>query len=239
MKVSLIGKSCYNGFDKFSQDSIVYTALSQCYNEHFNTSDCNSISEEKRNKIIKSVLNSGHDSVSEHVSFTFLIEDVSRVLTHQLVRHRIASYSQRSARYTKINTNEEWYVVPKSIKTEEQLKVFKEIMNAEAVAYNKLIELGIPKEDARFIVGDGQFTNIVVTMNCRALKNFFGERLCTRAQWEIRELANKMANICKKELPIVFDICKFAEPICIHNGFCKEHNSCGKAIHISKLHGEK
>ena len=101
-------------------------------------------------------------------------------------------------------------------------------MNQEAEAYNKLIELGVPKEDARFVVGDGQSSNIVVTMNCRALKNFFSERLCTRAQWEIRELASKMAEICKKELPIVFDKCKFAEPICVQRGFCTEHKSCGK-----------
>ena len=234
MRVSLIGKSCYSE-NNFGQDHVIFTALSQCYNEHFDLEDLKKVPSDKINNIIKSVLNSGHDSVSEHVSFTFLVEDVSRVLTHQLVRHRIASYSQRSARYTKINTGEDWYVIPKSIRTTEQLEVFDTIMEQEAEAYNKLIELGVPKEDARFVVGDGQSSNIVVTMNCRALKNFFGERLCTRAQWEIRELANKMATICKKELPIVFDTCKFAEPACVQKGFCTEHKSCGKMPHISKV----
>ena len=234
MKVSLIGKSCYSE-NNFTQEYVIFTALSQCYNEHFNMEDLKNVSSDKMNKIIKAVLNSGHDSVSEHVSFTFLIEDVSRVLTHQLVRHRIASYSQRSARYTKINTETEWYVVPKTIRTAEQLDIFKDIMKKEAETYDKLIQLGVPKEDARFVVGDGQCSNIVVTMNCRTLKNFFKERLCTRAQWEIRELANKMAIICKNELPIVFDTCKFAEPACIQRGFCTEHKCCGKTIHISKI----
>ena len=86
MNVTLIGKS-QSGISDYAQDSIIFTALSQCYNEHFNLNDYNSIPEEKRNKIIKGVLESGHDSISEHVSFTFLIENVSRVLTHQLVRH--------------------------------------------------------------------------------------------------------------------------------------------------------
>ena len=236
MKVSLIGISTPTNANVKSPLDVIYTALSQCYNESFTFDDALNTPEDKKNKTVKAVLKSGHDSVSEHVSFTFLIENVSRVLTHQLVRHRIASYSQRSARYTKINSEAEWYVVPKTVKTPEQIKIFTDIMKEEAIAYNKLIELGVPKEDARFVVGDGQCTNIVVTMNCRTLKNFFAERLCTRAHWEIRSLANKMKDLCVEKLPVVFKDCAFGEPRCIQNGgFCTEHMCCGKAPKLKDI----
>ena len=228
MKVTLIDSS-HDNIDK------MYIALSQCYNEHFDQDSCERVSQEMKENVILKILKSGHDSVSEHITFTFLIEDVSRVLTHQLVRHRIASYSQRSARYTKVNTETCWYVVPDGIKTPEQLEIYKEIMDQEAQAYEKLIAHGVKKEDARYILGDAQKTNIVVTMNCRSLKNFFGERLCTRAQKEIRELATEMSGIMKEKFPVVFRKAKFGDPKCIQDGFCREAKSCGKIPHISQF----
>lgn len=161
--------------------------------------------------------------------------------THQLVRHRLASYSQRSSRYTNLEGGE-WFVVPHSIaKNEKALAKFIETMRATEECYRYLTnECNIPFEDARFTLPAGKKTNIVVTMNCRSLKNFFAHRLCTRAQWEIRELAQEMAKICKEKLPVVFDECAFGEAKCVQNGYCVEPKKqwCHKRPHISELKGQ-
>lgn len=237
MKVTLIGMSKPT-FEGGVDEDVIYTAMSQCYNESFDEEDAKNTSEEKKNKIIRNVLRSGHDSISEHTSFTFLIEDCSISMTHQLVRHRVASYSQRSSRYTGLEDGE-WFVIPPSIaKNRDALEVYVKTMKIERESYKVLTEkFDIPKEDARFVLGAGKHTNIVVTMNCRALKNFFAHRLCSRAQWEIRDLAREMAKICKERLPIVFDECSFGEPKCVQNGFCVEPKSqwCKRRPHISEL----
>lgn len=178
------------------------------------------------------------NSVSEHLNFTFLIEDASRALTHQLVRHRLASYSQRSGRYTGLEDGD-WYVIPPTIaKKPEAVKLYVDTLSVVKDAYLTLTdEMDIPKEDARFLLPNGQFTNIAVTMNCRTLKNFFGERLCNRAQWEIRELAKEMATICKDKLPNVFIGSKFGYAKCEQLGYCpesKRHN-CGKMKTLPEL----
>lgn len=236
MKVTLIGHT-FPVVEGCEANDVVFTALSQCYNEHYNPETA-SVSKEKKNYIIKHVLNSGHESVAEHISMTFLVEDVSRVLTHQLVRHRIASYSQRSARYTKINPDNDWYHIPDHL-NKEQRDVYVDIMKKEAEAYQKLLELGTRREDARYIVGDCQYTNIVVTMNLRSLKHFFGERLCVRAQDEIRELAKEMAKICKEKFPDIFIGCNFAESKCVQNGGCIEHNTCGRMPRLERCNEER
>lgn len=237
MKVSLIGMT-KPILENLTETDVVFTAMSQCYNEHFNEQDALAMDEEKKNKILKNVLNSGHESVVEHVSFTFLIEDVSRTLTHQLVRHRIASFSQRSGRYTGLE-NGDWYVIPHTInKKPDALKLYVETMETVKNCYKTLTETyNVPKEDARFVLPNGQHTNIAVTMNCRTLKNFFGLRLCSRAQWEIREMAMEMAKICKEKLPEIFVECRFAEPKCVQTGFCTEPRSqwCQKMPHISEM----
>lgn len=216
---------------------LVYVALSQCYNESFTIEDCINTSDKKKEAVITHVVQSGHESVLEHVNVTFLIQNCSRVLTHQLVRHRIASYTQRSARYTKINTDSnEWYVVPSGINTKEKLKVYVEAMMSAAQYYNRLIDLGVPMEDARYVVGDGQCTNIVVTMNLRSLKHFFGERLCTRAQNEIRGMAEMMSSQCKMYFPDFFDTkLHMFDAKCIQNGFCTEKNGCGRKKNINHI----
>ena len=221
-----------------TETDVVFTAMSQCYNEHFSEQDALSMDGEKKNKILKNVLNSGHESVVEHVNLTFLIEDVSRALTHQLVRHRIASFSQRSGRYTGLETGE-WYVIPHTInKNPDALKLYIETMENIKECYKKLTDnYNIPKEDARFVLPNGQHTNIAVTMNCRTLKNFFGLRLCSRAQWEIREMAVEMAKICKNKIPEIFVDCRFAEPKCVQIGFCTEPKSqwCHRMPHITEI----
>jgi thymidylate synthase (FAD) len=136
---------------------------------------------------IKRVTGYGHASVIEHAYFTFSIEDVSRAMTHQLVRHRIASYTQQSQRYVTYDTLEK-YVTPQTIsKNSEARKTFDDALERISAAYRKLLKLGIPKEDARFILPNAAKTNIIVTMNARELRHFFNLRCCARAQWEISQ----------------------------------------------------
>ena len=172
----------------------------------------------EQSAVLEQVLKLGHTSVIEHASFTFAISDVSRSLTHQLVRHRIASYSQQSQRY--VNLNEPNYVIPPSIeKNKKMKKAYEETMETIWAYYNKLLNLKIPAEDARYVLPNGACTNIMVTMNARSLLNFFELRCCLHAQWEIRLLANKMLQEAKKVAPLIF---KNAGPTCKTKKICSE-----------------
>lgn len=175
-------------------------------------------SEKELTTILEQVMKLGHTSVIEHACFTFAISDVSRSLTHQLVRHRIASYAQQSQRY--VNLNEPNYVIPPSIeKNKEMKKAYEQTMNTIWKEYNKLLELDIPAEDARYVLPNATCTNIMVTMNARSLLNFFELRCCLHAQWEIRALANKMLQEVKKVAPTIF---KNAGPSCKTKNICPE-----------------
>ena len=181
---------------------------------------------EKNKAFIQRLRDMGHESPLEHVSFTFGIDGVSRALTHQLVRHRVGcSYSQQSQRY--VDGHNFSYVIPKTIATKPHLKqAYEDFMKQEKDFYEALVENGIPKEDARYVLPNATTSNIVVTMNVRELLHFFSVRCCQRAQWEIRELAWKMLDICKAVCPILFDGCG---AFCDQNGYCKEGSmSCGK-----------
>lgn len=183
------------------------------------------ISDEKAAELVRKLVKMGHLSTLEHVTFTFAIEGVSRVLTHQLVRHRIASYSQQSQRYVKEHDFET--IIPTSIASntkanEKFLALMDEIQNL----YNEFIDLGIAPEDARYILPNATETKIVCTFNARSLLNFFSLRCCTRAQWEIRALANKMLAECLKVAPVIFEN---AGPTCVSQGICNEGTmSCGR-----------
>ena len=180
--------------------------------------DLNQSSEKELSNILEHVVKLGHTSVVEHTSFSFAISDVSRSLTHQLVRHRIASYAQQSQRY--VNLNEPNYVVPpKILKDKDMRKAYEETMIKIWFQYNNLIDLGIPAEDARYVLPNATCTNIIVTMNARSLLNFFELRCCLHAQWEIRTLANKMLQEVKKVAPTIF---KNAGPKCKTKGVCSE-----------------
>ena len=182
-------------------------------------------------KFIDKLKGMGHESPLEHVSFTFAIEGVSRTLTHQLVRHRIASYSQKSQRYVSENNFE--YIVPPSIARDSQAKEkFENLMCTIRQAYNELASMDIPKEDARYVLPNATETKIIVTMNARSLFNFFSLRCCTHAQWEIRQLANLMLTEVQKVAPILF---KNAGASC-KKGYCPEgERSCGLAPALSFL----
>ena len=176
------------------------------------------ISEKEQAAVLEQVLKLGHTSVIEHASFTFAISDVSRSLTHQLVRHRIASFSQQSQRY--VNLNEPNYVIPPSIgKNKNTKKAYQETMGAIWDQYNKLLKMKIPAEDTRYLLPNATCTNIMVTMNARSLLNFFELRCCLHAQWEIRLLANKMLQEVKKVAPIIF---KNTGPSCKTKKICPE-----------------
>ena len=125
-----------------------------------------------------SAINSGHDSIIERLPLTWVIENVSRALTHQLIRHRIASYSQLSQRYAKVQTNEEWFVEPDSIKHSTYRLGYLEFMEYTAKLYNAMCEDGIPNEDARMVLPNACFTSIMVSMNARAFSEAATLRTC-------------------------------------------------------------
>ncbi len=176
-------------------------------------------SDEKLGVILEEVMKRGHTSVIEHATFTFAISGVSRALTHQLVRHRIASYAQQSQRYVSISKPS--YTTPKSIlDNKEALEEYNETIERIWRCYNKLLKLGVPTEDARYILPNATHSNIIVTMNARSLLNFFELRCCLQAQWEIRELAYKMLALVKKQAPNIF---KNAGPPCKTKKICPEN----------------
>ena len=202
--------------------------------------DCPDISTAiNKTNALRKALDSGHESVAEHAVFTFQIEGISRACSHQLVRHRMASYSQQSQRY--INMGGFEYVTPPSIgdrkigstldpitlqKYEFTLKEeYDAIMKNLQSAYCRLVEKhGVPEEDARYILPNACCTNITVTMNARELRHFFKLRLCKRAQWEIRELAERMYGCVKHIAPVLFE---GVGPACIMEGKCTEIKGCG------------
>lgn len=174
---------------------------------------------EKMRSILNSVLNMGHTSVVEHAYFTFTIEGISRACSHQLVRHRIASYSQQSQRY--VNLSEPQYVIPPKIAKNIRLKrAYDEAMTNVWGAYNALLKIGIPAEDARYILPNATKTNMIMTINARSLMNFFELRCCLHAQWEIRELAWRMLEAVKRAAPAIFES---AGPVCKTRGECPEN----------------
>lgn len=183
------------------------------------------ISDEQAAKLVRKLVEMGHFSTLEHVSFTFAIEGVSRVLTHQLVRHRIASYSQQSQRYVKEHDFET--ILPPSIAARPAAREkFEKLMGEIRGLYTEWTEMGIPAEDARYILPNAAETKIVVTMNVRSLLNFFSLRCCNRAQWEIRILAEKMLEEVKKVAPVLFEK---AGPPCVTDGICREGEmTCGR-----------
>lgn len=183
------------------------------------------ITDEQAAKLVRKLVSMGHFSTLEHVTFTFAIEGVSRVLTHQLVRHRIASYSQQSQRYVKEHNFET--IMPPSIAARPEAKEkFDKLMQEIQDLYNKFTDMGILAEDARYVLPNAAETKIVCTFNVRSLLNFFSLRCCTRAQWEIRQLAEKMLAECKKVAPVLFEN---AGPTCVSEGVCHEGEmSCGR-----------
>ena len=231
---------------------VVAASAKLCYSQVGASEIMDDLNAENSAKFLDKLMDFGHYSPLEHVSFTFAIDGVSRVLTHQLVRHRIASYSQQSQRYVKLEQFD--YIVPPSIDANpEASALFKEAMAADQRAYDQLVEIlekqyldenlktGMSAshaksnaeksaiEDARFVFPNACETKIVATMNARSLINFFNHRCCNRAQWEIRELADKMLKCVKGVAPSLFES---VGPKCL-TGACPEGKmTCGKIVAV-------
>ena len=197
MKVSLIQQT-HNPIDTISKIASI------CYD-----------SEPKDTmKLVEHLYNNGHHSVFEHIYFTFKIEGISRACSHQLVRHRHCSFTQRSQRYC--NEGEIDVVIPP--KMAEDMYSFDVYMDAIDTAYERYaaaVRIGIPKEDARYLLPNACHTDIYLSCNLRELIHISNERLCSRAQWEIRELVNKMVDLVDPRLKFMLvPKCKSGRIVC-------------------------
>lgn len=233
-------------------EKVVAAAAKLCYSHSDAGEIMNDLTDEAVEKFLNRLVSMGHGSPTEHASFTFAIEGVSRSLTHQLVRHRLASYSQKSQRY--VTEGQFSYIVPPEIAAiPEAKKRYIEAMEAAQQAYDDLADMLIAKheaeyiaaglnekqahakaekkgiEDARYVLPNGCETKIVVTMNARELVHFFNHRCCNRAQWEIRECATQMLKLVQGVAPTLF---KNAGPNCV-KGACPEGAmTCGEAAAV-------
>lgn len=159
---------------------------------------------ERIKSVLTTIMSSGHFSTLEHASYTFAVDGVSRALTHQLVRHRIASFNQQSQRYVKF-TGEVAVVKPESIAGNAAAsETFDKAIQAAVDAYHTLLEAGVPAEDARYLLPNAAESKIVITMNVRELLHFFSLRCCNRAQWEIRDMAHRMLELARPTAPFIF-----------------------------------
>ena len=243
-------------------EKLVATAAKLCYSSSDIDSLRKGLTEDKIESFIDMLVSIGHESVMEHVSFTFGIEGISRACSHQLVRHLIASYSQKSQRY--VNENGFDFITPPDIEAIPEAKTeFDRIMQEISQSYEKIADILTKKhtaelvsegldeknavskakklacEDARFLLPNACETKIVVTMNVRSLFNFFRHRCCRRAQWEIRTVAEEMLRLCLEVAPHIFS---HAGPSCVAEGKCPEGKmSCGKMQevkdHYNKIKG--
>lgn len=255
MKVKLLTKT-QNMLD------VVYTGARTCYNIGSPVDmwfDVCNIATDKKKNLIDKVFKSGHLSTSEHAYFTFAIEGISRACSHQLVRHRHCSFSQQSQRYVEIKEDigelchlllelqrDAKDKLDKTVatfeKTEELLNkyfvmetVIPETIEAylnDLITYKRYIEMGYKAEDARAVLPNATKTNIVVSMNLRELIHLCNERLCTRAQGEIRQLVKEMvAQVLEDEEWLK----PYLVPKCEQNGICFEHKSCGRKPTLEDL----
>ncbi len=235
-------------------EKLIASAAKLCYSRSGISDIEENADDEKTESFLSHLVDLNHESPIEHVSFTFGVEGVSRTLTHQLVRHRIASYSQQSQRYVKLEQFD--YIIPPAIENNKRAKdLFLKAMEEDQKYYNEIVEIlqkeyyekyidentsekqALSKsekqaiEDARYLFPNACETKIVFTMNARTLMNFFRLRTCNRAQWEIRDMAILMLEKVKAVYPTLF---KSAGPGCV-NGPCPEGvMTCGKIDEVRK-----
>ena len=212
----------------------LYIACRTCYSagspitnyEKEFTSDAHN--KEDMLKLINYVMSSGHTSILEDQTLTFLIEGVDRALTHQLVRHRAGVvFQQQSQRYVEFKDGNFDYVIPKSIEVTESLKSdFEATMKYLGTMYDKFIKAGVPAEDARAVLPNACCTNIVMTVNLRQLGHMCNERLCSTAQLPIRNLFKEITKQTVEVLPFMKN---FLVPKCEMLGYCNEpRRTCGR-----------
>ena len=211
----------------------VYTACRTCYSAQSPVDMYeNDVDEEKMLKLIKNVVSSGHHSTIEHIQISYAISNVSRACTHQLVRHRLMSFSQKSQRYVQEKGQFDYIIPPTIDKNPELREKFISFMGEISNKYQEFIEAGIPAEDARFVMPNAAASALVASLNLRELIHLAQLRLCTRAQYEIRCLVKYMCDeVVKAELWLK----DYLVPKCEFLGFCDEHKSCGRKITKEEL----
>jgi len=181
-------------------------------------------------------LSADRDTCLRHSFFTFLADGISRACSHQLVRHRPASYSQQSQRYVAMRNFP--FVVPDSVKGKEvvvegKALTYDDLMSLIGRFYEGLVEAGVPKEDARFVLPNACTTRVLFTMNGEELVHFLRLRTCTRAQWEIRKMAVEMLRILREKFPSLFS---HVGPNCYYLGYCTEgKKSCGRPEEVRRF----
>lgn len=210
-------------------ERVIAASARLCYSATSAAELAESLSEEEIDKLLKIILRSGHLSTCEHASFTFGIDGISRACSHQLVRHRLASYSQQSQRYVRFSEPE--VICPPSLESDERNKELFDAAARESIdRYKALLDAGVEAEDARYVLPQAVETKIVVTMNARELLHFFTLRTCERAQWEIRRLAEEMLRLVFPQAKRIF---AKAGPVCVR-GRCPEGKFyCGKPRKMS------
>jgi thymidylate synthase (FAD) len=200
------------------------------------------MSDEDVAKLVRILVRSGHHSALEHATFSFAVDGVSRACTHQLVRHRVASYNQQSQRYVSFGAADSFIVPPSISANAEAQAIFLQAMEDARVAYDKLVELGLDEgrkresvqEDARFVLPNAAETKIVVTMNARELRHFFQVRCCNRAQWEIRDLAWRMRAMVIALAPNLF---AGSGPGCLYDSCPEGKMTCGNPFKPDDVDG--
>lgn len=177
---------------------------------------------ELMHNLVSKILSAGHLSIAEHVNFTFAISGISRTLSHQFVRHRHATFSQKSQRYVSYH-KPFGFITPETIAKNEELKQkYDLLMQNIQLHYDLMLRAGIPAEDARYIFPNACETSITMTCNFRELMHICNLRLCLRAQWEIREMVGKMRDEVVKVYPFMAE---YLVPKC---KTCTEYENCGR-----------
>ena len=204
----------------------IYTACRTCYSADTPINIYNSTDdEEKMLKLIERVISSGHYSTIEHIQVSFAISNVSRACTHQLVRHRHMSFSQKSQRYVKEKGQFD-YIIPPTIEKNPEMKLkFENLMSEISKVYGELTDAGILAEDTRAVLPNATSTSLVASLNLRELIHLANLRLCTRAQYEIRTMVKMMCDALVAEEPWLKP---YLVPKCERLGFCDEDKSCGR-----------
>jgi len=204
---------------------VLYTAARTCYSAG-RPSELweDNPPRERMERLIHQVVASGHHSILEHVSFTFALEGLSRACSHQLVRHRLASYSQQSQRYVRGPFP---YVTPGSWERAggDLVERYHRTMAELNHLYAEAVAAGIPPEDARFVLPQAAATNLTMSMNLRELIHVVGLRTCARAQWEIQDLFTRVAAVVRGVDPFLGS---FLVTKCERLGYCDERESCGR-----------
>jgi thymidylate synthase (FAD) len=202
----------------------IAAAARQCYSAISGSEILEKLNREDAERRLRKAIASGHHSVLEHAVFTFSIDGLSRAASHQLVRHRVASYSQQSQRY--VNQRKPEFVVPPSIAGKQELvQAYNQAVTAAFEFYGQLRDAGIAAEDARYVLPNATTTRIVMTMNARELIHVASVRLCNRAQWEILNCFEAIKSEVTNVAPIIGE---FMQPKCEQLGYCDEEQSCGR-----------